>query len=611
MENDLTAKKEEAGVSVFISYSHEKKGSSHKERVDELGKALEEEGFVVILDQQHHKEPAEGWATWSAKLQQADHVLVVLSENYGKTQGSEFEQRMLAVLKQLGAPDHRFTQVFFDQRYKDQDFLLKHIKPYLGSNNYDLCEKPIAGNPRWKSLLKRIQASAKETQAQVAVKEAEIKAKRGHGVILVGDIVDFSGDRFKPNEQSALMKHLWKWLHEHRLWRGWKLYLDSTLDGAIIVFDTNHGDGENCIEYEALELAQEWIKFVTAGAGVPSLKGKKVGFRVGIDAGNYEIFDLPEEAGQMKRTLSEKIVGTGPNDCDRLTRLAGDSDIVVSEDFVRALKRQDQNPKWVQHFYPSLNEVPSQAFPKAYRAQDFRLFTGHKPGEKVEMPKILRELQAATDQITKILEQVAEEYWEGLYELAAVKLEKQTVQASKGKAAKPQEALWKQTLNAENALLRVSFFLPDPQDHENRLRCSLFRVTDPDLSEEQRGRIPVVSQTVYSITGEGQGPAGHAYVSKKPFVHFGLPDADAEWEKYLKKMQPLGMTEAECLKSSRHARSFMCFPCSLGDLTPEAVVCIDGMTSLELFSKNELLNVADYLQRRFGLVLALLSKVRR
>lgn len=612
MSDDHHAPDHKERKSVFISYSHEKSDSRHKQKVKELEQALVKEDLAVTLDQNEGIEPCDGWAVWSAKAQAANHIIVVLSEHYGKTQGSRFEAHLLAVLKQWDYPDHRVTQVFFDARYKDQEFMLKHGQAHLGGAVYDFSEGSVAESKRWASLVERTSADgASRAHKAPAGKEAtqkKMKVERSKGIVLVGDIVDFSSDRYTATEQRGLMVNMWEWLQSHQTWKGWNLHLDSTLDGALVVFDLHDGESHETIELDALAFAQEWITFMQTGAGVISLANKHVGFRVGIEVGQYEMYDLPGDQQSKNKGFGSKIVGRGPNDCDRLTRLGGDSDVVVSETFIADLFKElnkAQSATWAEKFSPAFRpeNIPLQAFPKAYRAQEFRLFIGHKPDKGEAMPAVLREIQAVTLLIHQTLEKVCSRFWEFLEEAVTKRL----LENPKSLPG----AGWDTALNRKLARLRVSLFLANPTEPDASLACSEFRVVDPDLSKAERDKVPTKSTTIYSIQDNGQGPAGRAFVTRKRFVLHDLPDPSTEWEKYVVRMADVDMDENACRIASRHARSFVCFPCALGNLIPAAVVCIDGMTSLEWLTKVELKQVAEKLHDRFGLELALLAKARR
>src|SRR3989442_1286704 len=65
---------------VFLSYSHD--SPDHKAAVLKLAKRLRDDGFIVIIDQEH-RWVAEGWTVWMMnQLQQANFVLVICTEAY-------------------------------------------------------------------------------------------------------------------------------------------------------------------------------------------------------------------------------------------------------------------------------------------------------------------------------------------------------------------------------------------------------------------------------------------------------------------------------------------------------------------------------------------------
>lgn len=601
MSNASASEKSGDKVAVFISYSQERGDKAHNVRVKELADALEEEGFKVYFDKKLGKQgPPEGFPTWVTVLEKAHHRIVVLSPHYGLTPGSKKERQHLHNLKDAGAPEHKFTCVFFDARYRNPGVLEEEGEKGLTSRCYDFADGTVKSNEGWKSLVERVHASRPTVPAGAAgtaETKGAVQVMQNPGIILVGDIMDFSSERYDLSRQQEMMEAMWGWLWEHQGWKGWKLLLDSTLDGAIVVFPLKDIRVKSVPEMDALAFAEKWLKFMEREA--------RVGFRIGIDLSEYTTCDLSgSEAGN--NALADKIIGRGPNDADRLTRLAGNMDIIVSDDFVRSLLRKaGRDRAWQTKFSPECSKGPHQARPKAHRLQEFRLYTGHKPegGKGPGIPETLRRLQAAKDQLEETLAQVCHEFWDWLDDVV-----NERILNSRDDNDLPKG--FQKSLNRKKVFTRVSLFLRNPEEPEKSLACTEMRIVDPILPEGLRKFVPLESSTFYSIEGSGQGPAGRAFVSGKPVVLHALPDPEQDWKGYVKHLSKLGMDASACQNGSRKARSFICFPCGINNLPPVAVVCIDCMTDLGWFTRKELDDVAALLQDQFGLVLALLQGLR-
>lgn len=65
---------------VFISYSHD--SEKHQRNVLSLANRLRNEGIDCIIDQ-YEESPSEGWVRWAInRIEGADFVLVVCTEQY-------------------------------------------------------------------------------------------------------------------------------------------------------------------------------------------------------------------------------------------------------------------------------------------------------------------------------------------------------------------------------------------------------------------------------------------------------------------------------------------------------------------------------------------------
>jgi hypothetical protein len=344
-----------------------------------------------------------------------------------------------------------------------------------------------------------------------------------------------------------------------------------------------------------LDFANDWIEFMAKGAGQAVLAERKIGFRVGIHFGPYGRLQLVSGG-------DSKIVGRGPNDCERLTRLGGEGDIIVSEDFFRQLKNGGAERSLKDKFVPDIDRREAfQAFPKATRAQDFRIYVGHKTSADLEPPMVLKELNTMTDQIRITLIDIVDALWEML------ELELEQEDSRAGPNGQNLEQMMKE------AETRISLFLPNPKNPKESLVCTQFREWVPELKKKAReANATPQSPTHYLITGKGSGPVGRAFVSRRPVVLHGLPDYEKDPGGYVKRFKPLGLGETEIKTFTRKARAYICVPCMLAKaIKPAGTLCIDMSSDLGNFSKAGLADVAMDIQEIFGQLMYLLIRGRR
>lgn len=124
---------------VFISYAHE--SEAHNERVFELSERLRSEGVDCYIDQ-YEVSPPDGWPRWSRnQIRQADFVLVVCTETYGRRfEGSE-SRGTGAGAKWEGAI---ITQELYDSEGSNTKFIaivfvaedVKHIPTEMRGGTY-------------------------------------------------------------------------------------------------------------------------------------------------------------------------------------------------------------------------------------------------------------------------------------------------------------------------------------------------------------------------------------------------------------------------------------------------------------------------------------------
>ncbi len=94
------------------------------------------------------------------------------------------------------------------------------------------------------------------------------------------------------------------------------LILHCLLDSFVVVLP-------DCDAYrEVLEFASEWVSHMQTSTFALDI-------RVAVHFGTYFVSDS-----------LKMVVGAGPNECSRLVRLAGEKQVLVSEQFINEVRRQ-------------------------------------------------------------------------------------------------------------------------------------------------------------------------------------------------------------------------------------------------------------------------------
>ncbi len=418
-------------------------------------------------------------------------------------------------------------------------------------------------------------------------RQAIIRAEPRNGIILSGGIVDFTNVR--PRDQQGVILKMWDFLERHRTVREHCLVKSSTLDGAMLALRWPDPRDNICLQRVAIDLAVDWIKFM--------LEQNRMAFRVGIELGEFVHFGLPLR--QDESTVDQpKVVGPGPNDCDRIARLGDAYDILISEAFFASWELDDGDAR--RH----VSEQPLVIYPKPNREQSIRIYTGHRSKKSETVPPLaLRRIHAADKSMPRVLEFVCDSFKDEIEVLAL------TTRGGSALSADIPETFW------PSAAIRVSVFAPEPNRASPRLVCTNYRYLDSGggLASAERERL-LAGNTIYSSDGRGRGPAGTAFASGKPYVLTGLPDYESEPNKYVARFSknPLALPPGTVRAFGRKARTFVCFPCSLSDDMPvDGVACIDLMHDLAAVGPGALLELAEQLRRRYGQYLALLLQTRR
>jgi hypothetical protein len=512
---------------IFISRSSD--GPDGDAVLEALATLLESEGHSVFFD--GRKEVPLSWPDeTNRQIFGADHILVIFSRGYfekwrsaperglakgsgSKGEGVVWEWNLIQNRISKASRSDFVTPCFLAD--SDKSF---SIPPLDGAaERIVIPAVPESTSGPIKRLLERIQQQvAPKRDNEPLPTDSEIE--QDHGIILVGDMVDFSAETRKTAEQRVALHRMWTYLRSHPDLRKHRALMDSTLDGATVII-------KGVRHREALQFAADWIRHVEEE--IPRGNGPQFGFRVGVHVGYFdtlsrtgEMLDqdkLPNAEVRKAGAESENAVnlpqddrmvmifGIGPNDADRLTRMGDSGHIIVSEAFVRSFANTGNT---LAETFPPAHQPPFQAFPKPTQPQEFRVYTGHQTSDP-ELPQSLCQMQRADTRLKEILSEIAETFWMFLEDTG-------------DKATPPKNLDWKAL--RKRSKLRVSLFARNPERPGRELVCTEYRHLDfagkaPDQERLRSGN------TRYSLESpeEGQGPAGRAFKSNRVVVVHDLP----------------------------------------------------------------------------------------
>ena len=612
---------------IFVSYSHE--GTDHDGKVAKLVEELKKKGWIVRFDQENKTEPDLSWAAYMGDLlTKARHVIIVLSQTYGQRRGSRAELNALRNMEAWDSQKQHLSQVYFDPAYEKGPYRRKHAFPDLGGSVYGLANEPIPENEKWESLIQRISASLSAQQKEATDMEPYpdqpekkhengAKIEKSTGIILVGDIKSFSDKKkFPKNTQHQVLRQMWNFITQNQLITQLKCPVDSTLDGAVIVFDEEGHDDDVPLEAYALKFAEEWINFMQNKIEIQG-RTLPVEFRIGIDKEDYSLFSFTSTSDKDSKKIEPKtepafrnykIIGAGPNDCDRLTRIGDAYDIILSSRFFEDWKRETQQ-SGVGMVYPAPDDPPFEVFPKPHHRQEVRVYVGHRKDPAPRTPIILRQTKFATDAIWKCLADMADDYRDWLIEDLLTCFGE--VGEHEAETERQDLKVILNLLERDYTKLRVSIFCPKPDQPEALLSCTTFRHLEgvrKGSREFERLKKPC---TLYPLKGRGAGIVGQAFKQTKPIVLWDLPDWEVDQIGYIKKMKKHELDEKSVRAFPRHPRVTIAFRAQMGDLPPDACICLDAMHGLGgYFEKKTFTLLAQYLQNTYGSMISLLLRAK-
>jgi hypothetical protein len=394
---------------------------------------------------------------------------------------------------------------------------------------------------------------------------AESAATVESGFIVVGDLWNFSS--LPPARVEPVIDHMWSVAREVGLLGDLHCGL---LDGLVIVLRRGwYGD--------VIEQCNLWLKRMHEElAG----RGFRCRPRLAVHRGDFYHIDS-----------KNLLVGAGPNECSRLCSMAGPGQMVLSEDFVRGW-RTDLGGEAIgdpQEFAPRLDEPPIGIQIKPGVQSMFRYYR-HNLGASVVTPALIR-----ADHAEKVLMKVVQEIEDEFVDLVT--------ESCSG-------------LTAGRIGATVSILVCD------RIRLDAPRLVTTNFRYSRRshrnGSVPARprDQLCFEIDTSkkrGQGPAGLAFVTKKPYVTPALPPyretrtGESRYAQILTS-PPWNMPANVLEHLTPKPRRLLAIPCWLHGNLPhaEAVIEIDTLHPLDGVSDEFLHQCAIGFGRWFGVLIAAL-----
>ena len=288
------------------------------------------------------------------------------------------------------------------------------------------------------------------------------------------------------------------------------------------------------------------------------------------------------------------LVGSGPNECSRLVRMAGPGQIVVSEDFVKGWELDVGAKVLVEKDLSPSSEKPPIGMQIKSGSQSY--FRFYKSGSETSINAILRQVHRADQVLFRVIREIEDEFVEVITDHCP-------------------------ELTPKKISTRVSLFVFDRNNPKaNRLVSTEYRYMRGRIEggTHRDGSSVAKGATSYAVSGDTgpQGPIGQAFVRKTPIIVSNLPNyrksvKDSSYVKVLAG-EPWHIPEQTIHEFGRKARCFLAVPCWLheGARVAEAVICIDTMHPLDCVSEQLLRDCATEFGRFFGTLIAALLWLR-
>ncbi|MFA6286155.1 MAG: TIR domain-containing protein [Opitutaceae bacterium] len=541
-----------ARPSIFVSYSHgyksETEDSDHLQWVAKLVTALRAYGYPVDFDQDPPQKNRTVGEYSMRMCQTAERVIVVCTPSYKQKADDEkdkstvrFEARYLIErLRKRGrdngiVPIYRQLPIGQDGKANKtaaEPMFLADGKLYVDFSRDDTFQDKL-------TELIELLGDSSVTDNSLPNREYN------HGVILMADIVNFSGQ--SNHAQRLIMRDLQSYFTEARQHDFKYLYVVGLLDSITVLWDSEQGGHDHALRL-AVDLAA-WLARKRPGLAT----------RIGLHVGDS--LQLQKESSAWRTSL----FGTGCNDCRRLTQFGAEGHIMLSETFVQACQETSNRVArnlLQNQIYPPLKKPAFEIFPARGYSGYLRLYM---QGSQTIPPRLLM-LDHAAKRIASYQRRIGE-----VFQKLMVK---------------------KWQLDPSAADLRITLWAPDPALPET-LHCTDYRW----FLNKQTADDP--SATTYSLIGQGEGGPGRAFrqASEKPFFIIPwLPDPKKNIVAYNTQMEKYYGLNSKTLKNaSRHARAFACLPfwSPSGDAPnkPLGVLCFDSMKPF-ILRKDQAVEVA-------------------
>ncbi|MEI7462318.1 MAG: hypothetical protein WCK15_23225, partial [Pirellula sp.] len=302
--------------------------------------------------------------------------------------------------------------------------------------------------------------------------------------------------------------------------------------------------------------------------------GNRVAMRIAIHYGSYDWIKSPP-----------LVVGRAPNECSRFVRIAGEHQIILSEELLRAWTTELGEGS-LPNVTPRLQLPPWYFEQKPNTTSIVRLLNDERLNN--ESPPIQQRIDQTSKAIYEVLGQILIEFEDNLVGL-------------------------------ENGIIpgsidtRVSIFAPDVG--YSMLQPTEFRFPRPESAVASKGL------TSYSISDRklAQGTVGLAFATNTLQRLTSLPVYSGKGKKYVNALRqpPWNVPEDSIHRFGRKAGAFMAFPFTMtkidadSDLWPDGVVCIDTMNQLASVPLDEIDLLLEDLRNRYETSLAALWRLRR
>lgn len=597
--------KRQSPPTAFISYSHD--SDEHKRWVRQFAAHLRLNGVDAKLDYWEAPLGAD-FQKFMDQLPKCDFALPICTPKYcekiqaNKSSGVKWEAQLISSAMYDNISEENGVRVIpLIRESTPRDVLPTHFRT-LNSVNFSNDEKYESELKRLLMSLHRLDEVAgkvldaplgddgtitvrlkdpaqsqltigKSSDADIEIQKPKVTpwiegvaTKKSYGVILVSDVVNSSA--LKGQQLQAALEEMSKFARGHTIGSTSSgLILHCLLDSFIIVLP-------DCEAYrEVLEFASEWVHHMKSSSYALDI-------RVAVHFGTYFVSNA-----------LNMVVGAGPNECSRLVRLAGEKQVLVSEQFINEVRRQPNfdhvDPKLFTP-NPSTKKDPLEIQMKQGQLSQVRIYdTGLNP----KLPFQLQQIEDADRAIWKTLEKIDQFFMELLRQKDA-------------------------GINSKSVKQRLSIFTPN---HDGSyLVCTEFRRFNGrnghqnQKSKSSPNHFSERGSTRYSIDPNRPiGPLGVAYYRRKPVAINSLPDFLVDPKGYAQrlKVKPYFIDEKMVENFGRHARCFLSIPFSFSDQV-DCLVCVDTQEPLDQITRKEIEEIGRWIQVVFELTLASLWRLR-